>query len=382
MTLRRKILLSFVLLSIVNGLLTLLILEAAYLTGGGFRPEHGANPIAPGLGMVAASLAFGAVLVAFLLFWTLQRLVLDPIDELIAAARDLAEGANVQVGLSRRRDEIGTLADSFNIMAEAVNESRLHLEEKVRVAGDRIEAAQRSLAFSERLAATGRLAAGVAHEINNPLGGVMNAIARLQKGGMTPERTEKYWKITEDGLDRIRDTVRRILDFSRKHREVIALPVTVPLEQSLDLARHLFAPARVTAAYVAPAEDERDRFAVRVDPGDLQHVFLNLIVNAVDAMPDGGVLTITVDRDGESVRVVIADTGVGMDPDQLSASFDYFHTTKPVGKGTGLGLSIAHHIVAGYRGTLVLESERGRGTTATVTLPATTPETGDRGETR
>ncbi len=381
MTLRRKILLSFILLSIVNGLLTLLILEAAYLTGGGFRPEQGANPIAPGLGMVAASLAFGAVLVAFLLFWTLQRLVLDPIDELVAAAHELAEGADVQVGLSRRRDEIGTLADSFNIMAEAVNESRQNLEEKVRVAGDRIEAAQRSLAFSERLAATGRLAAGVAHEINNPLGGVMNATARLRKGGLTPERTEKYWKITEDGLDRIRDTVRRILDFSRKHREVAVIPITVPLEQSLDLTRHLFAPAGVTADYAPPGDGDRDRFAVRVDPGDLQHVFLNLIVNAVDAMPDGGVLTITVGRDAESVRVVVTDTGVGMDPDQLSASFDYFHTTKPVGKGTGLGLSIAHHIVAGYRGTLVLESERGRGTVATVTLPAAAPEAGEPGET-
>ncbi|MCC8108738.1 MAG: HAMP domain-containing protein, partial [Planctomycetes bacterium] len=281
MTLRRKILLSFVLLSIVNGLLTLLILEAAYLTGGGFRPDRGGNPIAPGLGMVAASLAFGAVLVAFLLYWTLQRLVLDPIDELIAAAHELAEGADVQVGLSRRHDEIGTLADSFNIMAEAVNESRQNLEEKVRVAGDRIEAAQRSLAFSERLAATGRLAAGVAHEINNPLGGVMNATASLRKGDLTPERTEKYWKITEDGLDRIRDTVRRILDFSRKHREVTTLAVTVPLEQSLDLTRHLFAPAGVTASYSPPDEADRDRFAVRVDPGDLQPGVLHSRVNAV-----------------------------------------------------------------------------------------------------
>ncbi|MCC8116063.1 MAG: HAMP domain-containing protein, partial [Planctomycetes bacterium] len=168
MTLRRKILLSFVLLSIVNGLLTLLILEAAYLTGGGFRPEHGANPIAPGLGMVAACLAFGAVLVACLLYWTLQRLVLDPIDELIAAAHELAEGADVQVGLSRRHDEIGTLADSFNIMAEAVNESRQNLEEKVRVAGDRIEAAQRSLAFRHGVPAPAPEAPGDAPGVTTP----------------------------------------------------------------------------------------------------------------------------------------------------------------------------------------------------------------------
>lgn len=230
---------------------------------------------------------------------------------------------------------------------------------------------QRDLAFAERLAATGRLAAGVAHEINNPLGGVMNAVARLRKGNMDPERMVKYFDICDDGLKRIQETVRRILDFSRKKPETGPVRVTGPLMQSVELVRHLLAPANVQLVVNMPEEENRPDFLrVMADAGDLQHVFLNLLVNAIDAMPKGGTLTITVSHHQKWVLVEIEDTGVGLTVEELSASFDYFHTTKPVGKGTGLGLSIAHHIVVGYHGALTLNSQKGVGTRATVELPA------------
>ena len=370
MTLRRKILLSFILLTIVSGLVTLLILETAYISGDSFQPGKSAV-IAPGLWMVAASMVFGMIFVAYLLFLTLRRLVLDPIDDIIHASEMLTAGEVVRVQSALRRDEIGKLAHSFNVMAEKVAESRQNLEGKVRAATEKIETTQRELAFAERLAATGRLAAGVAHEINNPLGGVMNAVARLRKGSLTPEREAKYFDICDDGLRRIQETVRRILDFSRKRPEMGPVRVVDPLMQSVELVRHLLEPAGVRLELHIP-EDSGDPGFLRVmaDPGDLQHVFLNLLVNAVDAMPNGGVLTITVSQAMKWVLVEIRDTGVGLTLEELSASFDYFHTTKPVGKGTGLGLSIAHHIVVGYHGALTLNSQKGVGTRATVELPA------------
>ncbi len=369
MSLRRKILLNFLMLASVNGLVTLFVIEAAYLAKIDFKP--GNDPLAPGLGLVALSLILGAFLVSFLLYWTLRRLVLDPLEEIIAASRSLADGEAVALNSAARHDEMGLLADSFNLMAETIMEARQNQEEKIRLAGEKIAAAQREFAFTERLAATGKLAAGVAHEINNPLGGVMNAIARLRKGGLPPERAEKYWQLCDEGLERIRNTVRRILDFSRKRPEVRLISVSEELRKSLDLAGHLIDPARVRVVADLPAAPGAgDTFAVLADAGDLQHVFLNLLINALDAMPEGGELALSVRRAEGNIRAEIRDTGVGLTPEELSASFEFFHTTKPIGKGTGLGLSIAHHIVAGYRGSLQLESAKGVGTTAIVTLPA------------
>ncbi len=373
MSLRRKILLNFLMLASVNGLVTLFVIEAAYLAKIDFKP--GSDPLAPGLGLVALSLILGAFLVSILLYWTLRRLVLAPLEEIIAASRSLADGEAVALYTAGRHDEMGRLADSFHLMAETIMEARQNQEEKIRQAGERISAAQRELAFTERLAATGKLAAGVAHEINNPLGGVMNAMARLRKGGLAPEREEMYWRLCDEGLERIRNTVRRILDFSRKRPEVRLLSLPEELRKSLDLAGHLIDPARVRVVSALPAAAEGDGglFSVLADAGDLQHVFLNLLLNALDAMPDGGELGLAVERSGDCIRTEIRDSGVGLTPEELSASFEFFHTTKPVGKGTGLGLSIAHHIVAGYRGSLHLESAKGVGTRAIVTLPAAAP---------
>ena len=371
MKLRRKILISFIMLSIINGMVTLFVLQAAYVTGGNFVPGQQVILIAPGFFQVAASLGIGMLAVACILFLILSRLVLDPVDEIVSAAGLLAMGEATSLSTVNRNDEIGQLAAAFTRMAENVVGYRTHLEDKVKAAAEEIERTQRELAFTERLAATGRLAAGVAHEINNPLGGVMNAVARLRKEDLNPERREKYLNICNQGLKRIQETVRRILDFSRKRPEVGPVKATLPLFQSLDLIRHLLEPGKITLN-VNINEDDSDpwHLLVLADAGDLQHVFLNLLMNAIDAMPDGGALTVNVSSALNWVRVEIIDTGTGLTPEELSASFDYFHTTKPIGKGTGLGLSISHYIVVGYKGTLTLNSRKGVGTKAMVELPA------------
>ncbi|MDR0361169.1 MAG: HAMP domain-containing histidine kinase [Planctomycetota bacterium] len=372
MTLRRKILFSFIGLMLINGLMLVIMIEAAYLSGDAFNPERGDDIWAPGLFAIATAILIGLTVMSAILYWTLERLVLGPLDDIVLATRQLASGERAIIPVAGRRDELGQLAESFNYMAAEVGEARTHLEDKVRAATAEIEKTQKDLAFTERLAATGRLAAGVAHEINNPLGGVMNALARLKKGGLTPERSAEYFYLCEEGLKRMRGTVRRILDFSRKRPEVAPTSASLAVRQSMELIRHMLEPAGVTLVDEVERDDPKrpDRFRVIADSGDLQHVFLNLLINAIDAMPRGGTLTVRTERVMDWIVVEIRDTGTGLTLDEVSASFEYFHTTKPVGKGTGLGLSIAHHIVAGYGGALTLNSNKGEGTKATVELPA------------
>jgi signal transduction histidine kinase len=357
-------------MAIVHGLVTLLLLESYYLFSGSFNPREGGSLIAPGLFQVAISLAAGLILNINLLFLSIRRLILDPLDELRRASSLVAAGEAAFINTSGRKDEIGQLSAAFNHMAESVIDSRVHLQEKVQAAADKIEQTQRELAFTERLAATGRLAAGVAHEINNPLAGVMNAVSRIRKEAPPTERTAKYLDICDNGLKRIQDTVRRILDFSRKRPEVGPVVISNPLLQAVDLVRHLLDAGGITLKInIESNNGSPNHLRVEADPGDLQHVFLNLLMNAIDAMPKGGALTLNVFQVMRWIVVEVIDTGVGLTLEELSASFDFFHTTKPVGKGTGLGLSIAHHIVAGYRGSLSLNSEKGKGTKATVELP-------------
>lgn len=359
-------------LMLINGLVTIFLLQATHLSSPYFRPDDLTTLWAPGLAGLAAALVLGIILVVGLLYLALKRLILDPLDELIEATHRLSRGETPGLRPMSRTDEVGRLAQAFNSMADEIMEARKGLEDRVREATEEISRTQKELAFAERLAATGRLAAGVAHEINNPLGGVMNALARLRRGGIPEERRQEYFDLCDNGLKRIQDTVRRILDFSRKRPEVREVSVATALRQSLELAGHLVSQAGIR---IEDRIDDRTtaaagHLAVKADAGDLQHVFLNLIVNAVDAMPGGGTLTIGASRSLRWVVVEIVDTGVGMTLDELSASFEYFHTTKPVGKGTGLGLSIAHHIVAAYGGALTLNSRKGEGTKATVELPA------------
>ncbi|MDR2391093.1 MAG: HAMP domain-containing protein [Planctomycetota bacterium] len=371
MKLRRKLLLSFIMMAIIHGLVTLLLLETFYLLSDNAHLENGDKLLAPGLLPVAISLGLGIIINVNLLFLSIRRLILDPLEDLRLASSQVAEGEAAFLDTGGRNDEIGQLSATFNRMAENVLESRQNLQQKITAATEKIERTQRDLAFTERLAATGRLAAGVAHEINNPLTGVMNAVSRIRKEAPASEKMGKYLDICDNGLRRIQETLRRILDFSRKRPEVGPVSVVTPLLQAVDLVRHLFEKARVelVCAFGENGGAAR-RIVVRADAGDLQHVFLNLLMNAVDAMPDGGVLTLNAYQSLRWVVVEIIDTGVGMTLEELSASFDYFHTTKPVGKGTGLGLSIAHHIVANYGGALTLNSEKGKGTKATVELPA------------
>ncbi len=320
-----------------------------------------------GIGNLLFGLVVATGLVGTILYLMLSRLVLAPVRSMAVAAHRLSAGGVVpEIAAAHRPDEIGRLAAAFNRMAREVRSSREELEARVERARAEVEATTRQLAFAERLAATGRLAAGVAHEVNSPLAGAMNAVQRLRKGDLSPERAEEYLALVDDALGRIRRIVRQILDFARRSPTVRSVDVREPLEGALAFVRHRLAPQEVRLE----TELEEGLPAVLADPGELQQVFLNLLVNALDAMPGGGCLGVEAHPAGGGVAVVIRDTGPGMDAEALSASFDFFYTTKPEGEGTGLGLSIAHMLVTRYGGELRLESSPGTGVQARVELPA------------
>lgn len=242
---------------------------------------------------------------------------------------------------------------------------------------------QARLALSERLASVGTLAAGVAHEINNPLAWIssnlhfaIDELKVLRQSAPTPVLDEVAEALNDarTGSERVSTIVRDLKLFSRAQDDQTTLiDVRRVLESAITMARNEIRHR---------AHLER-RFAdvpmVKGNEGKLSQVFLNLLINAAHALPEGDVsnqaIVVSTEVDGRGlVRVLVSDTGRGIEPDVLPHIFDPFFTTKPVGQGTGLGLSICHTIISGLGGTIQVESAPGRGSTFTVSLPVAPPE--------
>lgn len=303
------------------------------------------------------------------------RRITQPIAAMVAATRHIAAGRFDHEVPSGAQGEIALLADSFNTMLKSLRQMKgdleewgRTLEEKVRTRTEELVAMQARVAQSERLASLGMLAAGVAHEINNPLGGIF-ALTGLSLEDMTAddpnrENLEEVLRQTQ----RCRAIVRNLLEFAR-HSEGSAGPIDMnkTIEATLALLEK-------QAAFfnIETVRDYADGLPpVLANQSELQQVLMNLIVNAVQAMQEKGTLTIATRprTDEQSVEVSISDTGCGIPADKIGQVFDPFFTTKASGQGTGLGLSIAYGIVTSHGGTISVASEPGRGTTFTVRMP-------------
>jgi signal transduction histidine kinase len=226
---------------------------------------------------------------------------------------------------------------------------------------------------SERLAMIGRLAAGVAHEINNPLGGIMlfgNLLLRkAPPAGVERENLERICSEAK----RCQEIVQGLLDFAR-HREPRA--ERVDIRDVLDRALDLLAPQTVFQNIEAVKDYQQATCPVRADPAQMQQVFINLMLNAAEAMDHQGRLTICVHSvdAGGGVQIDFADIGCGIAEEHMDRLFEPFFTTKAVGKGTGLGLSISRGIVENHGGRIWATSKVGQGTTFSIRLPAAREE--------
>jgi signal transduction histidine kinase len=235
---------------------------------------------------------------------------------------------------------------------------------------------QARMAQSERLASIGVLAAGVAHEINNPLGGILAltslALEDLPAGDPRRENLEEVVRQT----NRCGEIVRHLLEFSRQGRvRVAAIDLAELLGKTLALLERqsIFHNVRVVR------ELDAELPLVVADASQLQQVFVNVLINAVQAMAERGTLLLGSRHDAARREVVLTfrDTGCGIPPEALDHVFDPFFTTKESGQGTGLGLSIAYGIVSRHHGNIAVESEVGRGTTVTIRLPVEPPRPPD-----
>jgi signal transduction histidine kinase len=318
--------------------------------------------------------------VVFLVTWVfLSRSVVRPLDDLTRAAVRVAAGdVTARLPAPTSDDELSRTAAAFNLMADEIHEYQARLEERVLTGLEQIKKAEQHLAVAERLVATGKLAAGIAHEINNPLGGMKNAARALARGDLEPEKRAQYLELIQDGLQRVEETVKKVLAFTPRRVEPRPIDLGPIVQRALALAQHRIERRSAKVEVVLPKAPEDAR--VFGDPLELQQVALNLLLNAADALPPaGGLIRIEVVARGEEVAFVVADNGSGLSLEAQARCFDLFFTTKDVGEGTGLGLSVAHNIVTNHGGRIELVSEPGQGATFTVYLPRESLEPGPAG---
>lgn len=235
----------------------------------------------------------------------------------------------------------------------------------------RLKASQAQLMQSGKMAAVGQLAAGVAHEVNNPLQIILSRVQLLMIRYQENDGLVKDLKLIESNVKRISRIIRSLLDFARhnsgdeEHQDV---DLVYLINQTLNLMHHLLEKGKVDAQ-ITVLSDQPSRIAGNT--GEMEQVFLNLIINALQAMPEkGGRLNIEIDRIDEQVVIRLQDSGEGIPEENLPRVFDPFFTTREESGGTGLGLSIIFGIVEKHAGRIEVDSEVGQGTTFTLRFPA------------
>jgi len=303
-------------------------------------------------------------------FWLVSRLVIRPLDDLSTAADRIADGDyRVQLEPRDPHDEFGRTVRALDRMAREIAEYQGHLEDRVLTALSRIKKAEQHLTIAQRLAATGKLASGLAHEINNPLGGMKNAVRALARGDLDEEKTALYLDLVADGLSRVEQMVKKFLSFTPRRAEPRPTDMAEVAQKSVALAMHRLEKKHMHVETTFPVPGHAIVFG---DPHELQQVALNLVLNAADAIPQGseGLIQIEVERLGEEVLLRVRDDGAGMSEEAQAHCFDMFFTTKEVGEGSGMGLAVAHNVVSNHGGRIEVVSAEGAGTTFEVYLPA------------
>ena len=330
------------------------------------------------------TLSFAIIaLVCFLLIvvatYFLTRSLVRPLEEMAEVSRGIAAGdLSQRVHVTTTQSELGLLSTSFNDMLDRISQMKSELEQWARTLENKVEErteqlikVQAQAARHQRLASVGQLAAGVAHEINNPLGGILT-FASIVLEDLRPDdpHREELEEVVRQAV-RCRKIVTGLLEFSRQRETQKALAdVNQVVYRTLQL---LETQALFHDIHVSRRLDANMPSAV-MDESQMQQVFMNLILNAVDAMDGKGNLTIETrhSKEKKEILVRVTDTGCGIPPEIRESIFDPFFTTKDPGKGTGLGLAVSWRIVQAHGGRMDIESEVGKGTVFSVYLPLVT----------
>lgn len=319
-------------------------------------------------------LTFVMVLAILLIVLFVTRLSISrPVQQLVTSFRDVGARVVPTRVPVRGNDEFARLSREFNGMCDRLEATRERLLEEQ----EHRRQMEAHLRTAERLAGLGRLAAGLAHEVGTPLNVISGRAESLRRAHVADPASHRHIDIIVSQTERIERIVRDMLDFARqKPPRRVATDVRAVLRATLELLERQFV-SRNVRVETAFADDLP---AVIADPDQIQQVFLNLALNAVDAMPSGGTLNISSrletvnhpereDAPAPCVAVAFADNGTGIPEADRSRVFDPFFTTKDPGRGTGLGLSVSYGIIEEHGGWLDLQSRVGEGTCFTVHLP-------------
>ena len=288
----------------------------------------------------------------------LAKGVLRPIRKLIFASHQWA-GGNLDYRVeTTQKDEIAELTKTFNLMASSLRER----DEKLK------EYTAQQIMKSERLATLGQLAAGVAHEINNPLGAIlMYSHLSLEEMDAEDPWRKNLEKVTAEAT-RCKNIVRGLLDFARQSEpNVVEADANEILSRTLSLLQNQAQFQNITITTTLCSSLPK----AMMDSGQIQQVFTNIILNAAEAIDGQGEIKIVTraTEDGQYIEIELADTGCGIPQENIEKIFDPFFTTKEVGHGTGLGLAVSYGIISRHRGTIEVKSSPGKGTTFVVRLP-------------
>ncbi len=324
--------------------------------------------------MVLSVTAFAGIFI-----WIMVNI---PVRKLTQGTQEIMKGNLDHRIRVRSSDEIGDLAASFNEMSEELGRARdeltqwaYTLEDKVEQKTDELRRALSNMVQMEKMASLGKLAASVAHELNNPLAGIL-AYAKLlkkkmEKGNISADNIEEIGgelAMIADESARCGNIVNNLLLFSRqKVGEFQSQNLTTIIEQSLKLIAHHLTMHNVKCELRVPDEAAE----AICDPQQIEQALIALEINAIEAMPEGGTLTVEmrVLEEGRFVQIKVADTGTGINKEDMEHIFEPFFTTKKDGKGTGLGLAVVHGIVERHGGRIEVASASNVGTTFTITLP-------------
>jgi len=310
--------------------------------------------------LILISIIVAGMALAVVLGYILANKIMHPVHQLIKASKQVSEGSlTPEIGPISKDEEMGVLQNTFKDMVVSM--------------GRRSAEAEDRLVHSEKQASVGRLAAGVAHEINNPLTGILTFTRILQRSKDLGDKNQSHLQKIAESTVRVRKIVKGLLDFSRQ-TELDPEPTDVNrFIRSVISAMENQALVKSVSITFNPGENLP---MLTLDRSQFQSVLINLIINAFDAMERGGTIIISTgislsasDTDQKGVEISVADTGSGIPPEDLDKLFDPFFTTKEVGKGTGLGLSVSYGIVQRHWGTIRVQSEIDRGTTFTIWIP-------------
>jgi signal transduction histidine kinase len=300
------------------------------------------------------TLLFTAPLVVLILAVVFLQRFTRPVKELLTATRRLKSG-DLDYRIPKLHDEYGEVAESFNEMASSLKEQYLNMQ------------------WAEQLFLLGEMSGGLAHEIKNPLAGVKASLEVIVADSGLPAEDRTLLTKAIEQIKKIEALLKSLLNFARPPKpQFISVDVNSVLEATIGLAQRLpmFMSADGKGVKIVKLLDPRI-WDIMADPLQLQQVFMNLIVNAAEAMPQGGMVTVrsSYDPDAHALQIGVSDTGEGVDPGMVDKIFQPFYTTKA--KGTGLGLAITKRLIEQHGGTIRAMNNRDRGVTFLVTLPVT-----------